>query len=80
MTKTSLNIDDSVYEDAKKAAQKSGRSLSETISAWARIGRNVERKRARRRKPQLAPVDLGPPRIDLDVRPTVLDALHDDRP
>jgi hypothetical protein len=80
VTKTSLNIDDSVYEDAKKAAQKSGRSLSETISDWARIGRNVERQRSRRRKPQLAPVDLGAPRIDLDVRSAVMDALDDDRP
>jgi hypothetical protein len=78
--KTSLNLDDSVYEDARKASKKSGRSLSETISEWARLGRNLERARTRDRNPRLFPVDLGEPLIDFDQRSAVTDALDDDRP
>ena len=77
--KTSLNIDDSLYEDAKKTAQRTGRSISATISEWARIGRKLERQRARR-KPVLAPVDLGRPLMNIDTRDAVTDALDDDRP
>lgn len=74
--KTSLNIDDSVYEDAKRAAMRHGKTLSETISEWARLGRNVERAR-KRRKPKLHSVDLGPARVSFASRNTLLDELDD---
>ena len=76
--KTSLNIDDSLYEDAKKTAQRTGSTISATISEWARIGQRVERKRARRR-PSLAPVDLGRPLMNIDSRDALMDSLDDDR-
>lgn len=76
--KTSLNLDDGLYEDAKHEALRSGRSLSETITAWARLGRNVERSRAKKR-PKLAPVDLGRPLMNIDSRDAVMDSLDDDR-
>ena len=76
--KTSLNIDDSLYEDAKKSAERTGRSLSAIISEWARLGRNVERRRSRKR-PTLHAVDLGRPLMSVDSRGAVEDALHDDR-
>ena len=76
--KTSLIIDDSLYEDAKKVAQRTGRSISATISEWARIGRKLERQRSRR-KPALAPVDLGRPLMSIDSRDATTDALDDDR-
>ncbi len=76
--KTSLNIDDAVYEDARKVSQKTGRTLSDTISDWARIGRNVERSRKRKR-PTLEPVDLGRSLLNIDSRSTLADILDDDR-
>lgn len=76
--KTSLNIDDAVYEDARKVSQKTGRTLSNTISDWARIGRNVERSRKRKR-PTLEPVDLGRSLLNIDSRSTLADILDDDR-
>ena len=76
--KTSLTIDDSLYEDAKKAAQRTGRTLSATISDWARIGRKLEQQRSRT-KPALAPADLGRPLMNIDTRDAVVDALDDDR-
>jgi len=76
--KTSLNLDDSLYEDAKKTAQRTGRTISATISEWARIGRKLERQRARR-KPTLAPVDLGRPLMNIDSRDALMDALDEDR-
>lgn len=75
--KTSLNIDDSLYEDARKAAQRTGRTLSAIISEWARLGRNLERRRQQRR-PALAPVDLGRPLMNVDSRDSIADALDDD--
>ena len=76
--KTSLSIDDSLYEDAKKASQRTGQTISAIISEWARLGRRVERQRARQ-KPTLAPVDLGRPLMNFDSRDAVSDALDDDR-
>lgn len=76
--KTSLNIDDAVYEDARKVSQKTGRTLSDTISDWARIGRNVERSRKRKR-PTLEPVDLGRSLLNIDSRSTLADIFDDDR-
>jgi hypothetical protein len=76
--KTSLSIDDSLYEDAKKAAQRTGRTISATINEWARIGRKLERQRAQR-KPNLAPADLGRPLMNIDTRDALQDALDDDR-
>jgi len=76
--KTSLTLDDSLYEDAKKAAGRTGRTISATVSEWARIGRKLERQRAQR-KPSLAPVDLGRPLMNIDSRDALMDALDDDR-
>ena len=76
--KTSLIIDDALYEDAKKVSQRTGQTLSATINAWARAGRNLERLRAKKR-PTLHPVDLGQPRLSFDSRANLLDAIDDDR-
>jgi len=76
--KTSLNIDDSLYEDAKKASARTGKTLSDTISQWARLGRNLERRRGRQ-KPKLAPADLGRPLMNIDSRDALMDSLDDDR-
>lgn len=42
--KTSLNIDDRVYEEAKKEAAATGKTLSEIVSLWSALGRDVWKK------------------------------------
>lgn len=66
--KTSLIIEDEIFESAKQEAMKSGKTLSEVISYWARKGRDVL-KQNRKKKVEFKPVDLGgDARIDLTKR------------
>lgn len=77
--KTSLIIDDRVFEEAKKEASKSGRSLSEVISHWAALGRDVWRENKRQPAKKFKPVDLGKEKIDLTNRKDWMEDLEDDR-
>lgn len=75
--KTSLIIEDSLYQAAQKEAQKTGKTISDTLSHWARIGREALGQRKKNASPaKLHPVDLGgPPSIDLNCRRDWMDAL-----
>ena len=74
--KTSLNIEGSLFQAAQKEAQKQGRTLSETISLWARIGRDTLVRKKRLTKQPFHPADLGGnARIDLASRRDWMDTL-----
>lgn len=42
--KTSLILDDRVFEDAKKESHRTGKTISEIISSWASLGRDLWRQ------------------------------------
>ncbi|MBI2339406.1 MAG: hypothetical protein HYU99_03415 [Deltaproteobacteria bacterium] len=73
--KTTLMIDNFLFKEARKEAVKTGRSLSETISLWARAG-HAAMSRGKKRPPVLKTVDLGgPAAIDINSRRNWMDAL-----
>lgn len=77
--KTSLNIDNDVFDAAKLAALQTGRPVSEIISRWAAIGYEAVSGKAAPPK-NFSPADLGgAPRMDLTRRKDWMDALDDDR-
>lgn len=79
MRKTSLNLDDQIFEAAKKEAARSKKTLSEVISFWARIGRN-HLKNVKAKESRFRPVDLGGDSlIDLTRRNDWMDSLDHDR-
>ena len=77
--KTSLIIDDRLFREARKEAQKTGKTLSEMISHWARIGWETLRKsRSRPTKGEFKAVNLGgPSKIDLRSRRDWMDTLDE---
>jgi len=77
--KTSLVIDDKVYQEAKKEAAESGKSVSEIISLWARYGREEWMKRKREHGREFKPINLGELQIDLSNRKNWMEELEDDR-
>ncbi len=77
--KTSLIIDDKVFQDAKKEATESGKTVSEVISLWARTGREEWAKRKREKGKDFKPVNLGEPQIDLSNRRNWMEELENDR-
>ncbi len=74
--KTSLNIENELFESAKKEAAATGKSLSEVLSLWARRGRDDLRKHNRKRR-QFKTVSLGTPLIDLTKRKDWMQELED---
>ncbi len=76
--KTSLNLDDRVFEDAKKEAVKTGKAVSEIVSLWAALGRDVWRSRKAQAPKQFTPLNLGEEKADLTNRQEWMEALEDD--
>ena len=76
--KTSLLIEDSLFREAKKEAEKQRRTLSEVISEWARLGRDVLKKARLKKGPgRLRSVDLGgSASVDLNSRRDWMDLLE----
>ncbi len=77
--KTSLIIDDRVFADAKKESLKTGKAVSEVISQWAAIGRDVWRKSKTQPAKKFVPIDLGTEKVDLTNRKEWMEDLDDDR-
>lgn len=77
--KTSLILDDRVFEDAKKESHKTGRAISEIISSWASLGRDVWRQKKVKTNKQFKPLNLGEEKIDLTNRKDWMGDLEDDR-
>ncbi|OGQ36635.1 MAG: hypothetical protein A3F16_00945 [Deltaproteobacteria bacterium RIFCSPHIGHO2_12_FULL_43_9] len=75
--KTSLILDDRIFEDARNESVKTGRSLSEIISQWASLGRSLLKKKTR--KPSnFKAADLGSQKIDITNRKEWMEELEDD--
>jgi hypothetical protein len=75
--KTSLNLNDQIFEAAKAEAYSTGKTLSEVISNWAAAGRAATQK-AQRKKKSFEPLDLGGgPAIDLSNRSRWIEELED---
>ncbi|MBF0106413.1 MAG: hypothetical protein HQM16_13940 [Deltaproteobacteria bacterium] len=74
--KTSLNIDDHLFQLAKKEALKSRKSLSEIISYWARAGREFLVQHKKQKPIPFKPLDLGGPAlIDINSRNEWMDLI-----
>ncbi len=74
--KTSLLIEDGLFRAAKKEAQKRKKTLSEIISFWARVGRQMLSKQKTKFK-ALKAVDLGgPSSVDINSRRDWMDTLE----
>lgn len=78
--KTSLIIEDRVFEEAKKEAIKSGSSISEIISQWAALGRDLWRQQKASPRKKFKPLNLGQEKIDLTNRKEWMEDLDNDRP
>ena len=76
--KTSLILDDRVFEDAKRESHKTGRSISEIISSWASLGRDVWRQKKGKASKPFKPLNLGEEKIDLTNRKDWMEELGDD--
>ena len=77
--KTSLVIDDRVFEEAKKEADKSGRTISEVISKWAQLGRETWKQNQKTQKvKEFKAKDLGIPQVDLSSRKDWMEELERD--
>jgi len=77
--KTSLVLDDRVFEEAKKESLKTGKSVSEIISEWASIGRDQWKKLRGKKTKRFKPLDLGEQKIDLISRKEWMEDLDVDR-
>jgi len=74
--KTSLVIEDSLFREAEKHAQREKKTLSEVISYWARLGRDLLRQQKKARGKKLCSLDLGgPASIDINSRREWMDLL-----
>ncbi len=76
--KTSLILDDRVFEDAKKESHKTGKAISEIISSWASLGRDVWRQKKGKASKPFQPLNLGKEKIDLTNRKDWMGELDDD--
>jgi hypothetical protein len=76
--KTSLVIDERVFEDAKKESLRTGKSLSEIISEWASLGRELWKKKGTKKLNKFVPLNLGVQKIDLNNRKEWMESLEDD--
>ncbi|MBI2605323.1 MAG: hypothetical protein HYW49_04505 [Deltaproteobacteria bacterium] len=75
--KTSLVLSDYVFKQAKKAADASGKTISDVIDSWARSGLELSSKRKRKPATYRA-LDLGIPLVDLNSRREWADLAYDD--
>ena len=77
--KTSLIIDDKIFEDAKKESDKTGKPISEIISKWAQVGREFWKKDQKiKNVKEFKARSLGKPMIDLTNRKNWMEELEND--
>lgn len=76
--KTSLILDDRVFEDAKKESHKTGKAISEIISSWASLGRDIWRQKKNKTAKSFKPLNLGVEKVDLTNRKDWMGELDDD--
>lgn len=75
MKKTSLLLDESLYQAAEKEAQKRNTSVGRVVSEWAKLGRKASIK-AEVKTRNYSTVNLGSPSlVSLDSRADWMDLL-----
>lgn len=75
--KTSLNIEDSIFKAARREAERLGKTVSEVVSYWARVGRETLTKRGRQQLRKVPAVDLGgPASVNLNARRDWMESLE----
>ncbi len=72
--KTSLNIDDNLFNSARLTAIKQKKTLGEIISLWARVGKDTLAKSVKK-KTKIKSLKLGKMSISLNSRQTWMDFL-----
>ncbi len=77
--KTSLILDDRVFEDAKNEAHKTGKAMSEIVSTWAAIGRDHWLQKKNQTPKKFRSLNLGLEKVDLTNRKEWMEVLEDDR-
>lgn len=76
--KTSLNIDPELFKAAKKEAARSGRTLSDVISNWAKLGKLEFERKLGKKQITFQGADLGgSSKVDLTSRKDWMDKLDD---
>ena len=75
--KTSLILDDRVFEEAKKESSKTGRSISAIVSQWAAMGRDLWKQKKGQTVKTFKPLNLGTEKIDLTNRKEWMEDLDD---
>jgi hypothetical protein len=75
--KTSLVIEDRIFEEAKKEADRTGSTISEVISTWARLGRDIWKEGEKRKAIQFKAADLGEALLDISNRKHWMDDLDE---
>ena len=63
--KTSLIIDDLLFKEAKKESNKTGKTISEIISSWAKLGKDAWTQNKHKQRKDFKPLNLGTPNFDL---------------
>jgi hypothetical protein len=76
--KTSLVLDDTIFNEAKKESLRTGRTLSQVVSAWAALGRETLKAQKSKKKVTFTPLNLGAQKIDLSSRKEWMSELEDD--
>lgn len=76
--KTSLILDERVFEEAKKESMKSGKSISEVVSHWASLGRDIWLQQKKQKSKKFKPVDLGSEKVNITNRKDWMEDLEDD--
>jgi hypothetical protein len=74
--RTTIRIDDETLAELKARAREEQISLTELANRILRLG--LEAKRPKRRRVRIQPVDMGPPKLDLDKALDLAGELEDE--
>jgi len=74
--RTTVRIEDDLLAELKEQARAEGISLAQLLNRALRTG--LETKKPRRRTVRIQPLEMGPPKIDLDKALHVAEQLEDE--
>ena len=75
MRKTSLSLSEALFQEAKREAERTNRTISAVIIEWAQAGRKALKQGGRKKGAGWQPVSLGAVSVDLTKRSHWMDAL-----
>ena len=74
--RTTVRIEDDLLAELKEQARAEGISLAQLLNRALRAG--LETKKPRRRPVRIQPLEMGPPKIDLDKALHMAEQLEDE--